>query len=331
MRPDDAAKYAAALTHELTYIDKRMGKDERWSLGPPQDWLMRIPDYLLQSVCFIGVMPPNADPYWGGTAFFVGMPVEDAPEFHSTYLVTARHNIVKASAAAAQVNGLVCIRVNTTDGRSKVLTIPPDTKWLEPSAAGSDVAVLSWQPPDTMEYRRIGRQMFATPEVIAEHGIGLGDELNMVGLFTRRAGEARNEPILRTGVISAAASEPLINPENDAPMLGCYLAELRSIAGLSGSPVFVFLPFYRPNWGGRNTVESTATFYLLGLIHGHWSLDKKAFIDTDFGDGDEPLNTGIAVISPITDALALMESPDEVTSRAVALAKHRAKQAPTAD
>jgi len=46
----------------------------------------------------------------------------------------------------------------------------------------------------------------------------------MVGLFTRRAGQARNEPIARTGIIAGIPSEPLVNARTNGPMYGCYLA-----------------------------------------------------------------------------------------------------------
>jgi hypothetical protein len=56
----------------------------------------------------------------------------------------------------------------------------------------------------------------------------------------QRAGSTRNIPIVRTGVIAAmpAIDEPFVRKGEE---YHAYLAEMRSIGGLSGSPVFVFL------------------------------------------------------------------------------------------
>ena len=85
-----------------------------------------------------------------------------------------------------------------------------------------------------------------------------------------------------------------------------YLIEARSIAGLSGSPVFV-----RPEslctrspktvdelaigrWGGR-----AAHYWLLGLMHGHWNI-KMEEVDTVIldSDGIDGINAGIGIVVP---------------------------------
>jgi hypothetical protein len=62
-----------------------------------------------------------------------------------------------------------------------------------------------------------------------------------------------------------------------------YLIEMRSIAGLSGSPVFAFSPI-------------TRTIFLIGIIHGHHSPK----------DDETTRNTGIALVTPIKKLLDIL-------------------------
>jgi hypothetical protein len=83
----------------------------------------------------------------------------------------------------------------------------------------------------------------------------------MVGLFTRFTGTTHLIPIVRTGNVA-------MMPRDRLPIAGfgemeAYLAEGRSIGGLSGSPVFV-----------RNTTKmpiqnAKGTSHLYGLGEGH--------------------------------------------------------------
>jgi hypothetical protein len=55
--------------------------------------------------------------------------------------------------------------------------------------------------------------------------------------------------------------------------MDAYLAEGRSIGGLSGSPVFVRNTVNRrvPTAKGRpKHISGLGSLHLLGLIHGHW-------------------------------------------------------------
>jgi hypothetical protein len=164
--------------------------------------------------------------------------------------------------------------------------------------------------------------MFVTPEVISEWDIGPGAELCFPGLFKPHIGESVNVPIMRMGHISAMPGDPL-RLENWPPMRA-YLAEARSIGGLSGSPVF---------WQ-RGTVHKTNLYggylhYLLGLVHGHYDTEH-AMDSSDARLSQDALrksvNMGIAIIAPAADIRTALESPqlkqrrDEIESR-IRLAK----------
>jgi hypothetical protein len=141
------------------------------------------------------------------------------------YLVTAKHCVEKATRY-----GSLFVRLNMKSGPVQYQEIK--TEWIYNDDEGSDVAVL----PDT-ECMPIPVGMLATDEIIAEKRIGVGDDVVVTGLFTKRSGNAKNIPILRAGMISAMPGEHLIG--EGAEEYQAYLIEMRSTGGLSGSPVFV--------------------------------------------------------------------------------------------
>jgi hypothetical protein len=84
------------------------------------------------------------------------------------------------------------------------------------------------------DYAVIPLSIAVTPEIIAQHGIGLGDEVVIAGLFTQRHGRDRNLPILRGGLLASMPNEPLFD-ERTGFQYNAYIVEVRSIGGLSGS------------------------------------------------------------------------------------------------
>jgi hypothetical protein len=84
----------------------------------------------------------------------------------------------------------------------------------------------------------IGVELFATSEKIREHDIGIGDALFCTALFSRFVGTAKNLPIVRMGVIALMPDEPV--PTKKFGNVEAFLIEIRSLGGLSGSPVFLY-------------------------------------------------------------------------------------------
>jgi hypothetical protein len=166
---------------------------------------------------------------------------------------------------------------------------------------------------DEYDLESLPSQMFADDESLRQYGIGLGDEIFTVGLFTRFFGTSRFEPIVRMGNIA-------MMPNQRIPLKGfgeaeAYLVEGRSIGGLSGSPVFV-----------RNTVHMAAKTLkgedaqlsgvgsrtqLLGLMHGHWDLPVK-FKKTE---QEEAVNMGVAIVIPASKILETLYHPELVQMR----------------
>jgi hypothetical protein len=85
-----------------------------------------------------------------------------------------------------------------------------------------------------------------------------------------------------------------------------YLVEARSIGGLSGSPAFV-----------RKTVPfGIGSFYLLGLMHGHWDLPAKSKNDLLMNDDLlGKVNMGIAIVVPAKKILEVLNHPELVKMR----------------
>jgi len=258
---------------------------------------VRISDEILKCVGFVSNSENLVD--YRGTAFVVSVPYgEDTGCLH---LVTAKH-------VALAITNQACIGVNAKDGFPRWMK-QGDTPWFfHPTDESVDVAVLPMASPKIAAYdvRDIPVQMFATKEVVEAEKIGLGDELINVGLFKPFPGsDSFLEPIVRTGNIAMMPRSRI--PSDSFGSLEAYLAEGRSMGGLSGSPVFV-----------RSTVNMNVTNYLgepaqisglgplrlLGLVHGHW--DAPA----DFADkSSKPVNMGVSIIIPADKILEVLYSP----------------------
>lgn len=269
---------------------------------------MRLPDEILKSVCFLCVHTGKSEFsfQYGGTAFFISIPSETNQNTHHVYLVTAKHNVDRASNMGCKLH----VRLNRRGGGAGF--IPIEGEWFFPENPGEDVAVFPWpkvwdgdQPAD-VEFKCFPPHMFALNPVVADQAIGIGDEIMIVGLFSQRHGNNMNQPIVRSGIISAMPTEPLI--DDSGYDYDAYLAEVRSIGGLSGSPVIVIIDPMRPGaMGARKTPPTLhSIFYLLGLVRGHWDI-KKEQASLDYGDNElKQVNMGIAQITPIHDVMRVV-------------------------
>jgi hypothetical protein len=199
----------------------------------------------------------------------------------------------------------VSVRLNTRAGGAEFLQLPLD-EWqiADQSSGGVDCALIAWMPPADMRTDiviwELSPSAVATDELMRQHGVGIGDDVFMVGLFRNHLGRDRNEPIIRVGNIAAIPADP-IGSKHFGDMR-VILIEARSIGGLSGSPVFVHLGFTRQREGILHARSGERPFLFLGLMHGHWDVFEA---EADDADSEEKINTGIAIIVP---AQQIMES-----------------------
>jgi hypothetical protein len=269
---------------------------------------MRIPDRMLKTVGFVSRYDPDGQggsyikP--GGTAFVVGVFMDEKNVL--AHLVTAKHVAKKIGA------GDGVIAMNGKDGEP--LFLRTNEKWFyHPTEEDSvDVAVMQFGSARFREYDidPIPETVFVTDEKIAEHDIG--DELMIIGLFNQFYGKTEVIPLVRTGNIA-------MMPKDKVPIKGfgpmeAYLAEGRSIGGLSGSPVFVRHTVKMP----MQTADGKPAFmaglggaHLLGLVHGHWDL-PVSFSDTQ---QVEMVNMGVSIIVPAKKILETLYHPELVARR----------------
>jgi hypothetical protein len=304
------------------YEDRRLGGEAIITLGQPKDWGMRIPNRVLDCVSFFFVygsrsgLADVAD--HGGTGFFVSVTgAHDA--IRHMYLVTAKHVAVEAPKAG---DGRVFLRYTSAEGHGIEPIEVVSDKWKFHPDPSVDVAVMHFDSYAVVKKDRwvlprpITLSAFLTGEKINKYKVGIGDELTVVGLFRQRPGIGQNIPIVRHGIISAMPGEPI--PDSDAgPPFIAFLAEIRSIRGLSGSPVFVNLALGRNADGSINEGGSLA---LIGLVRGHFEIrrTKGKVFDREMTDDELDLlavNSGIAMVTPISAVTDILNDEDFVSER----------------
>jgi hypothetical protein len=299
---------------------------ERWSIEPPKDVDMRMPDWITKTVCFLCAQDRAGKTFYGGTGFFVQLREPECPDDLAwDYLVTAKHCVEKAWDGY----GNLSCRMNMKTGGTKVVTLPRSSSWA--MSEDADVAALVMPLENTGEdVLSLSPEMLATDAVIDKEQIGLGDEIFSIGLFKNLHGNKQNIPIMRTGIIASMPGEPIQDLDTGLDYRA-FLIEARSIGGLSGSPVFMAIKNkgeMHPAPRGFNTwVHSLA---LLGLIRGHWDLEDREIL-RDFGDSVERLNMGIAIVTPAQEIEKVLMSDELKKQRQADIRKYRKEHAPTLD
>jgi hypothetical protein len=279
------------------YCDTRQGR-EYWYIGHPRDADMRIAKGVLNAVMFLAVEDAEGKKI-KGTAFAVAIVREGVQH---VYLVTARHCVERAR---AKYDALF-VRVNARHGgAAKYIQVPFD--WVVPDDPTVDVAVLP-APPELarFEVTVLHEELFGTDKLVEQHGVSLGDDVVIVGLFAKRAGKNRNAPIVRAGTIAAMPDEPLYDDKTGLSYRG-YLVEVRSTAGLSGSPVTAYLGYHRD---GTGQINRAGREVLIGVVRGHWRYMASEFDEeaTDAREDVEAVNSGIAIATPFQEVINLLYS-----------------------
>jgi len=265
---------------------------------------MRVADEIIKSVGFVS---RDTEPLrYAGTAFVVQVPCgENSGLLH---VVTAKH-------VADVVGADFVIGFNGKDGEPLFVKNGGVPWYLHPTEPDSvDLAVIPFASSRIREYdiSPIPVEILVDEARINEYDIGLGDEIFSVGLFTRYFGRTTLIPIVRTGNIAMMPNEPV--PLGRFGLSEAYLAEGRSIGGLSGSPVFCRNTVKMPGLneqGQRKHVAGVGQIHLLGLVHGHWDLPMN------FSESEklEAVNMGVSIVIPAKKILDVLYSPALVHAR----------------
>jgi hypothetical protein len=307
----------------MMYCDRRLGAIERWYWGDPREAHMRIPEGWHECICFLCTRESTGQYRYRGTAFLVSVRGEQDHNFEFVYLVTAKHCIENARHSVSPL----FLRLNRGD---KAVFVE-ETKSIRDTwilSEHADVAIARFAIGEGFSLNWVEANGFLTESIAQKYNIGIGDELYILGLFRRRVGDTRNIPILRSGMIAAMPEEPL-RDDASGDLYHAYLVEVRSIGGLSGSPVFVsVISGYNIRRSEENPSERTFSvthhYYLLGLIRGHWDLKES---EHEF----EQINAGIAIVTPIDEVRKILFREDLVKERRREERERAKEQAPTLD
>lgn len=259
---------------------------------------VRVDDRMKLSIVFIGRQGEHFISL--GTGFLA---VKNTGGKLFQQIVTARHVIEDFKEGEP-----VYVRVNRRGSGVEVLPTNPG-HWITHPDDAVDLAVCPTSiPPDQFEIMHIHLDDdLATEDVVSNEQIGIGDDVFVAGMFTRHLGEARNLPIVRSGVISAMPEEKVWTQRGYAD---AYLIEVRSIAGLSGSPVFVHMAPYRVLPGGVVRKSEHKTHYFIGVMQGHFVTQDPTDVisEDDASPGD--MATGIGLVVPAQKLAELIDLPE---------------------
>lgn len=265
---------------------------------------MRLPDDVLKCVLFLCLKQHGNRErlHFFGTAFFASVPSTTCPQQYShLYLVTARHNIQEAKAEInrhpKKYHPKLYVRVNKGDEEAVTVELPD--RWNYPANNVIDVAVMSAGELDdnALDTKHLTLKCVATEEKIRHHGLGIGSEVFVVGLFSLHEGTRRNLPIVRQGIIASMMNEQLVD-EQTRKMYDAYLTEVLSTKGMSGSPVLV-----RSNRGYVAGEKPQCRVLLLGLMKGHFR-DKLEGYPKDKG---EAFHAGLSTVVPVQEILSVID------------------------
>ncbi len=258
---------------------------------------MRVSEKVLSCVCFLGRDDSGSFLAYG-TGFFAVMVTGERLFQH---IVAARHVIEDINFDP------ICMRLNRSDGRIQH-TYTHKEHWVFHPDPAVDIAVCPTDvPPEQYDIAHVhlGEEV-ATPDVFRDEKIGLGEDVFMAGLFTRHIGQTANSPIVRIGTLAGMPTEKV---ETNRGLVHAYLVETRSIAGLSGSPVFLHMAPLRVMGDGEVRQSRGKPHYFLGVMQGHHVTSDP--IDVASPDDSTPgdMNTGIGVVIPAERVSEVIDLP----------------------
>ena len=294
---------------------------------------MLIPDAVRTCVVFVGHETRKGNVEVCGTAFLVGRELKGTEEY-AVYCVTAKHVIDEIKARSGYQ---VWLRINSASGAPEWIATELHDWLYHPSRELVDVAAMAFDidsSPFDLEMhtnRACPLSIAADNEKITQEAIGIGDEVVLVGLFSQHKGTKRNIPIVRVGNIAAMPEEPVCSKLG---YMEAYLVEVRSIGGLSGSPVFVHLGITRSLDGKLKIGDSrNPKIFLLGLMHGHWDSTDSSSEDVieDSFFKNEKLNMGIAIVVPMVKILEVLNQDEFKRAEEIKADRWRKAHLPTMD
>ena len=274
--------------------------------GDAKKWTanLLVAEHIQNCVGFLGQSNDRGDFIPHGTAFFAGLV---AYQRTIPYIVTAKHVL-------DQIPGdFVVLRVNTISNSGvRYIRLPRSDWYFHPLHDEKknyiDVAVCKTK----FDYTDIDMTFFTMGDFLddgkrKQFSVGTGDEVVITGLFHSHIGRLRNIPVVRIGNIAAMPAERL---PTDKGMMEGILVESRSIGGVSGSPVFTHLavrpektmvpgqPY--PRLDEKPLNKPPFAHYLLGLVHGYYTINAQDEWVSKTTQQAGDMNTGITLVVPVS-------------------------------
>lgn len=297
---------------------------------------MRVVDIIKKFVVFVGHSAVDGSFLADGTGFVILM---RAHGFALPYVVTAKH-VIDQAAGSEMPSRDILIRINTHSGGIKYIITKLPRWHFHPDHVETggkqnyiDVAAYSlcnmreWSSIDMRDadFSHMDEDDICTAKIIEEYTIGIGDDVVIPGLFLSHLGTQRNIPIVRQGNIAAMREEPVPTSKG---MMDAYLVEMRSIGGISGSPVLMQMEgraeiLYPEAEHPISIKKSRKTHYLLGLVQGHYTITTQDewIFKTDQPVGD--INAGIAVVVPVEKIMETICQPSAFGQEEEMTRRHR--------
>jgi hypothetical protein len=299
-----------------------------WKWEPPVPFV--FPGVLGSSIFLYGSESDASDgANWGGSGFLVGIPSQANPSRTHLYAVTNDH-----VADACPV-----VRLGKTDGTPYVL--PGTQSDWEPHRDGDDIAIRPLGAVPAHEYYWVAQDLLLSQADLhpedRPYQIGPGDDCFMVGRYINQESRQFDRPVVRFG--NLASLPELVYQDERSFDQESFLVDMRSHAGFSGSPVFVyyetlgwrFLPpladvgeiddfedteerlrvaearaeALKQQTAGRDTSGVLGRRWLLGIEWGHLPIWDDVF-DGNRKVGRMRVSTGMAGVVPawkLTDLL----------------------------
>jgi hypothetical protein len=270
----------------------------------------------------------------GGSGFLVTVMTQEG-EAH--YVVTNKHVI---SCPEAPQNESRVVRLNTETGETSTIDLRGEHWFAHP--AGDDLAICPVELTSEYQYMCIDTSLFLTLGRMQSHRIGPGDDVFLVGRYVNHEGIQRNEPSVRSGIISQLPGDPIKYPIKPDGQVS-FLAELHAIAGFSGSPVFLYPTSQTHSRYGVGLPIPDP--WLVGVLWGHLYNEEPIYEKIQSPQPGEPqfirsethyvrVNTGMAAMIPAWKLQELLNVEALVrmrTERDATLARQRERLPPQLD
>jgi hypothetical protein len=177
---------------------------------------------------------------------------------------------------------------------TETISVAPDDWVFHPE--GDDLAVAGIAlHSDYHDYMLVNDYpMFLTQETAEEERIGLGDDVFVVGRLIDQDGRQHDSPTAQFGQIAMMPQEELRMA--DGHLQTCFLADVQSQGGLTGSPVFVTVQNLRL----QNPVQFNHAWspYLLGVHCGYLKTPPSLAFSKNWNGADSLMTASPQPASP---------------------------------